>query len=179
MLGFNDGIIPKYVDDTKYLTDNIRSIIGLNNIKTINQNITTKTINAINDIKNLTITYKLYDNKSSYYPSVLCENYEIIKETVNYNISYSDIYDKLTLAKSYDQYFKYGYKTDYLNLLQNNYQIAYNSYSNKYTKVNPKNDKLTLSYSKMQMYNKCAFHYYLTNVLKLDIYKENFSTIIG
>lgn len=40
-------------------------------------------------------------------------------------------------------------------------------------------DKLTLSYSKMQIYNKCAFRYYLTDVLKLDIFEENFSTVIG
>jgi ATP-dependent helicase/nuclease subunit B len=40
-------------------------------------------------------------------------------------------------------------------------------------------DKLTLSYSKMQIYNKCAFRYYLTDILKLDIFEENFSTVIG
>jgi ATP-dependent helicase/DNAse subunit B len=40
-------------------------------------------------------------------------------------------------------------------------------------------DKLTLSYSKMQTYNKCAFRYYLSDILKLDIYEENFSTVIG
>jgi ATP-dependent helicase/nuclease subunit B len=40
-------------------------------------------------------------------------------------------------------------------------------------------DKLNLSYSKMQIYNKCAFRYYLTDVLKLDVFEENFSTIIG
>ena len=31
----------------------------------------------------------------------------------------------------------------------------------------------------MQNYNKCAFKYYLTDILKLDIYEENFSTVIG
>ena len=40
-------------------------------------------------------------------------------------------------------------------------------------------DKLTLSYSKMQIYNKCAFRYYLSDILRLDIFEENFSTVIG
>ena len=31
----------------------------------------------------------------------------------------------------------------------------------------------------MEMYNECAFHYYLSKVLKIDIYEENFKTIIG
>ena len=40
-------------------------------------------------------------------------------------------------------------------------------------------DNIKLSYSKMNIYNKCAFRYYLDNVLNLNIYEESFSTIIG
>ena len=50
---------------------------------------------------------------------------------------------------------------------------------NEYQKINRIMDKLTLSYSKMNVYNKCAFRYYLSEILKLDIFEENFSTIIG
>ena len=31
----------------------------------------------------------------------------------------------------------------------------------------------------MQIYSKCAFRYYLSEILKLDIYEENFSAVIG
>ena len=179
LLGFNEGIIPKYQYDTKYITDNIVKEVGLNTTKIANENIYTKTIKAIDDIKNLVITYKLQDVKNNYYPSTLCQNYEVKKETINYDITYSEIYDKILLAKSYDEYYKYGSKNSNLGILKYNYQIKYNSYSNKFTGINRIMDKLNLSYSKIQIYNKCAFRYYLTDILKLDIYKENFSTTIG
>jgi len=179
LLGFNEGIIPKYQNDTNYITDNIANEVGLNTTKETNSLIKENTIKAIADIKNLIITYKLRDFKNSYYPSTLCEIYEVKKEEISYNITYSEIYDKLLLTKSYDEYYKYGTENNNLNILKNNYQIKYNSYSNKFTGINRAMDKLNLSYSKMQIYNKCAFRYYLTHILKLDIYKENFSTIIG
>ena len=65
MLGFNDGIIPRYEQDTKYITDNISNIIGINNTKIINKNIHNNTINAIKDNKNWVITYNLRDFKNS------------------------------------------------------------------------------------------------------------------
>ena len=179
MIGFNEGIVPKYQSDTSYITDNIVNKVGLNNTKTLNKLLEDKTLKAINDIKNLTITYKLRDYTSSYYPSVLISNFKVIKEKIDYDISYSEIYDKLTLAKLYDDYFKYGSTNERLDILNNNYEIKYNSYSHKYTGIKRTMDKLNLSYSKMQIYNKCAFRYYLTDILKLDIFKENFSTIIG
>ena len=58
------------------------------------------------------------------------------------------------------------------------FKIDYNSYDNRYSLINRVMDKLTLSYSKMQIYNKCAFRYYLSDILKLDIFQENFSTVM-
>ncbi|MBR7041958.1 MAG: PD-(D/E)XK nuclease family protein, partial [Bacilli bacterium] len=78
-----------------------------------------------------------------------------------------------------DDYFKYGYKSNNFDILNNNYKINYNSFNNKYTKIDRVMDKLYLSYSKMNIYNKCAFRYYLSDILKLDIFEENFSTVIG
>ena len=179
MLNFNDGIIPKYEIDNKYITDNITSLVGLNTTTKNNEYIYNKTILTINDIKNLVITYKLRDFKNSYYPSELTEKYPITSNDIDYHTTYSDIYNKLLLAKNYDNYYKYGIKDSTFDLLRNNYQINYNSYNHKYTKINREMDKLTLSYSKMQIYNKCAFRYYLSDILKLDIFEENFSTNIG
>ena len=67
----------------------------------------------------------------------------------------------------------------YFSILYNNYKINYNSYSNKYSKIGRVFDHLTLSYSKMQKYIKCSFQYYLSDVLKLDVFESNFSTVIG
>ena len=179
LLGFNDGIIPKWQQDTKYITDNIRNKVGLKDTKEINKNLFDKTILLLNDIKNLTITYKLNDFKDSFYPSTLSQKYDIIKPNINIKESYSEINDEINLAISYDNYYKYGTKSKDFDILNANYQIPYNTYSNKFTGIKHNHDSLRLSYSKMQTYNKCAFRYYIDNILKLNIYEENFSTIIG
>ena len=41
------------------------------------------------------------------------------------------------------------------------------------------NNELTLSYSSIDNYYKCAFKYYLNNILKIDEFEETFYTIIG
>lgn len=179
MLGFNEGIIPKNYMDTEYITDNICEYVLLDNTRSKNRKLKERIKLVLGDIKNLVITYKLRDYKKGYYPSNLVSLYEVKRIDNDDNISYSSIYDKIRLVSDYDNYFKYGYKSNDLGILRNNYQIKYNSYDNKYTGIDRVMDKLTLSYSKMQIYNKCAFRYYLTDILKLDIFEENFSTIIG
>ena len=179
MPGFNEGLIPQIIMDNNYLTDNICEYIGLNNTRERNKRNRNKTLNIIHDIKNLVITYKLKDDKKSYYPATFVKEFEVKRITDDYDYSYSEIYDKINLVKLYDDYFKYGHKSNNFDILNNNYQIKYNCYDNKYHLINRVMDKLTLSYSTMQTYNKCAFRYYLSNILKLDIYEENFSTTIG
>lgn len=179
MIGFNEGLIPKVEMDNKYITDDLCKCIGLNTTRDINKMVRSKTINIIHDIKNLVITYKLKDDKKSYYSSNLVSEFEIIKIPRNYDYTYSGISNQIELVKQYDDYFKYGYKDNAFDVLNSNYIINYNSYNNKYHKIDRVMDKLTLSYSKMQTYNKCAFRYYLSDILKLDIFEENFSTVIG
>lgn len=179
MVGFNDGIIPNSYKDIDYITDNVKNMINEDMTKDKNMYLREDVLKAIYNIKNLIITYKLRDIKKTFYPSSLCSYFEVIRGEIQDNISYSEVYNKIKLAKSIDDYIKYGYKNNNFDSLYNNFKIDYNSYNNRYTKINRIMDKLTLSYSKMQIYNKCAFRYYLTDILKLDIFEENFSTVIG
>ena len=179
MLGFNEGIIPKKQMDTNYITDNICNLIGLNTSREYNKKIRDKTIEVINDIKNLIITYKIRDDNREYYPSNLCASFNAVRKNIDYHDSYSTTYDKLRLIDMYYNYFKFGYRDSNFDLFNSNYKLKYNNYSNKFSGINRDIDKLYLSYSKMNNYNKCAFKYYLSDILKLDIYEENFSATIG
>lgn len=179
MLGFNDGVIPNSYNDTEYITDNICNLVGKDTIVLKNAILREEIVKKIKDIKNLVITYKEKDMTRSYYPSTLCSYFTVFNGDTWYNYSYSDTYNKIKLMSRYDDYIRYGYVSDDLAFLNNNFKINYNSYQNKYTMINRAMDKLTLSYSKMQIYNKCAFRYYLSEILKLDIFEENFSTAIG
>lgn len=179
MLGFNDGVVPNSYKDIDYITDNIRGYVGMETIEEKNKYLREDILNSLRDIKNLIITYKKSDNKKGYYPSTMCNYFKVIDGNTRYCDSYSDVYNKIKLMREYDKYLKYGVKDDDFDDLYSNFKIDYQSYSNKYTGINRIQDGLTLSYSDMKLYNQCAFRYYLSKILRLDIYEENFSAVIG
>lgn len=184
LMNFNLGVIPKIYKDEDYINDRIKPSYLEN---TVEKNCIEKeiTINSINNIKNLTITYKKKSPTNVYYPSNLVELYELSTDSININKSYSIINDKIKLSNYLDKLVKYGIKDKNLSLLSSNYEIPYLNYSNNYENINKKdlheyiNNKLTLSYTKLEEYNECSFKYYLSNILNLNIFKDNFAAILG
>jgi len=186
VLGFNQGSIPNIYKDEEYITDNICNEVNIE--KTLEKNIKEKEIilNNLKSIKNLTITYKLKTNTDTYYISNLYDEIECNIEKININnYKYSNSLNKIKLGKKLDNLVKYGIIEKDLDLLYSNYNIDYKTFDNKYTKINKDNlhkflnNKLLLSYSSLDNYNKCAFRYYLSNILKISIYEETFMTNIG
>lgn len=187
ILSFNQGIIPKIYKDEDYIDDITKQTLNIDT--SIEKNISEKenTINLIKNIKNCIITYKLKTPFSSFYPSSIIEEFktEVIKEHKYNNITYSETLDKINLTKKLDNLIKYNIKDELLETLYSNYEIPYNTYNNKYTKINKNNllkyinNKLLLSYSSMDNYYHCAFKYYINNILKLNPYEETFYTKIG
>ena len=187
ILGFNQGIIPKIYKDEDYIDDLTKQILNIDT--SIEKNMIEKqnTIKLIKNIKNCIITYKLKTPFSSFYPSSIIEEFktEVIKEHKFNNITYSETLDKINLTKKIDNLIKYNIKDELLETLYSNYEIPYNTYNNKYTKINKNNllnyinNKLLLSYSSMDNYYHCAFKYYINNILKLNPYEETFYTKIG
>lgn len=186
LLGFNQGIIPKIYQDNELIKDKDRPSLGLlTSIQKYKQD-KNYTIKTLQNIKNLTITYKLKDNYNTYYPSPLIEELNIkpiLNPKINYN--YSNDYNKNILTKYLDNYLKFNEINPYLKPLLNTYDIPYKKYDNKYTGIdlndlyNHLNNKLNLSYSSMNNYFNCAFKFYIQNILKLDPFEENFASIIG
>ena len=187
ILSFNQGIIPKIYKDEDYIDDITKQTLNIDT--SIEKNMIEKenTINLIKNIKNCIITYKLKTPFSSFYPSSIIEEFktEVIKEHKYNNITYSETLDKINLTKKLDNLIKYNIKDELLETLYSNYEIPYNTYNNKYTKINKNNllkyinNKLLLSYSSMDNYYHCAFKYYINNILKLNPYEETFYTKIG
>ena len=187
ILSFNQGIIPKIYKDEDYIDDLTKQTLNIDT--SIEKNMVEKenTIKQIKNIKNCIITYKLKTPFSSFYPSSIIEEFktEVIKEHKYNNITYSETLDKINLTKKLDNLIKYNIKDELLETLYSNYEIPYNTYDNKYTKINKNNllkyinNKLLLSYSSMDNYYHCAFKYYINNILKLNPYEETFYTKIG
>lgn len=180
MLGFNDSLIPNSYKDVQYITDNIANLVGLFTTRELNVFLREDIIKNIKNIKNLYISYKERDEKKSYYPSTLCSQMVVIDENnCQYDYSYSEVNNKIKLVRGYDDFIRYGQITKEFGIMNSNFKVNYNSFSNKYVPIDRVVNEMNLSYSKMQIYSKCAFRYYLSEILKLDIYEENFSAIIG
>ena len=188
MLGFNQGIIPKLFKDEDYIEDNIKpDYLDI----TIEKNKKEKedTIKSIKNIKNLTITYKLKNSFTTFYPSNLMDDLDCTVEKIelNYKISYSEISDKINLTNMLDNLIKFGSIDTNLNLLNSNYDIPYNTYSHSFTGLSK--DKLNnfikslnsfnLSYSSMDNYNRCAFRFYIDKILCLKDNLDLFSVTLG
>ena len=84
---------------------------------------------------------------------------------------------KLKTPLYQENYLKEFFKENDLNLLSSNYQIPYMEYDNSYKGVDKKllykyiNNKLVLSYTSFDNYNRCKFKYYLNSILKINIIK--------
>lgn len=187
MMSFNSGCIPIIYKDEDYISDNIKKGLLLDQTNDKNKLVRETTINIIKSIKNLYITYKTSTPFSFFYPSNLISdlNYNEEKGKIDYKTSYSPLADKTKLASCLNKYFKTKQIEDPLKLLYSNYPSSfYNTYSNTFKGINRESFKeykpaFNLSYSSMDVFYKCPFRYYLNEVLKLNIYEDNFSAYIG
>lgn len=181
VMGFNEGILPKIYKDEDFLSDLEKSKLGI--LTSIEKNQLDKELvkSKINR-SNVILTYSVQDK----YPSSLIEemNMEVIKERTEYHNS--DIYNKLLLSRKLDNLIKYNEIDNNLDLLYSNYKdIDYLKYDNKFTGIDKDDfykyidNKLLLSYSSIDNYNRCGFKYYINNVLKLNQFTETFMTYIG
>jgi hypothetical protein len=183
LIGFNLGIIPKFKRDEDYIGDDIKTSL-METSNEYNKIIKDNYVNAINNIKNLTITYKLSSPFSTYTPSFLVSNYTI-RKIDNYISKYSNSNNKLLLAKKIDNLIKFNEKDETLEILFNNYNIDYSAYDNKFTSINNDNllknidNKLNFSYSNITDYYSCPFKFYINNILHINEYKSSLDTFIG
>ena len=145
-----------------------------------------KWLKGIKNTKNLIITTKLTSSLGVHYLSSLNDDLglEIDKPKMDYN--YSNLHNQLLLGEKIDTFIKYGEKEENLELLYSNYpELCYRSYNNDYKMLNEDKlksymkNRLVLSYSAMNTYYQCRFRYYLSNVLKLNIFEETFYTVLG
>lgn len=186
LLGFSQGVFPITEKDEDYLNDTIKEKLGLEITVEKNSNHLESAIRFIKTTKNLIITYPLYNGT----PLEISNLNEVLQypviDKIELTYRYSHLYNQLMLGKRLDDYMKYGVVSDDLSLLQNTYpNNNYLTYNNQYTPIDSnrikqyKKNYFTLSYSSIDNYFHCAFRFYISNILKLNIYEENFMNYIG
>ncbi len=186
LLGFNQGSIPKVFKDEDYISDDLKEILGLDTTLTLNKERISSTTKNINNIKNITISYKKYYMKEEFYSSNLLGEKEFVEKTVDeLNTENSLLYSEIVFAKMLDNLINYDEKNDNLGKYYNSLKIRYRDYDNKYKSINKNdllrnfNNYLLLSYSSINNYFKCQFRYYINNILKLNKYDDSFDAFIG
>ena len=185
LLGFNSNF-PNLDKDINYLNDNDIEEVDLYSTDYKNKRSKIILSNILNSIDNLFISYSLSSPFTSFYKSPLIEEYGLnIVVDSNDNYKCSNKYNKIRLGEMLDNYYVYGEDSKDLEVLNSNYDIPYNVYSNKFTGIN--NDTylknlaypLNLSYTSLNCYNECKFKYYVKYVLKLDTYEDTFPAFVG
>ena len=186
LINYTEGVLPHNYKDEDFLSDNIKSSLGISMSYELNQNSLMSLKRSIKRVKNLIITYPMYDMDSELYLSSSYD--EDILNKIEYKINYlnSNLYNELKLISLLDENKKYGTISDELILLNNQYSdLNYLSFDNKFSGID-KNElneylgnKLSLSYSSLNDYNSCAFKYYLDHVLKVDKFEDTFEITIG
>ncbi len=187
LMNFNSDSMPKTYQDEDYLTDNIKGISKYDTI-TKNKMIKENTLSIIENINNLVITYKKSDGHKECYISALSNelNCKVEKVNIELDISYSKVLSKLEYAKCLYNYETYNIKNDNLLIYSNSIiDENYNTFDNTFKGVDTNNllrylnNKLSLSYSSLNNYNRCPFRYYLESILQIDPFVDNFATYIG
>ena len=187
LIGFNMGNIPKIYKDEDYLSDIEKEKLNIEKSYEKNSLEKNAIINSIKSIKNLFITYKLKTNFDSYMPSLLISDMNLIViKDIEKKYNYSKKYNELLLSEKLDNLIKFGENDKDLGILYSNrLNDNYLKYDNKFKGINKEkfndslNGKLLLSYSSIDNYNRCAFRYYLNNILKITEFEETFAQSIG
>lgn len=186
LIGFNQNELPKLYKDEDYLEDTLKCELGLETSSVRNKNEREKVLAFVKHVKNLVISYPLKHLSNNYYPSsMISENGFGVEPCTLSKKNYSMIYAKIKLTNYLDDFIKYGTVNPNLSLYYSNYKIDYLTYDNKFSGINVNklikrlNNKLILSYSAINNYNKCHFRYYLDNILKINKYEETFQIKVG
>lgn len=184
LLGFNKENIPILYKDDEYFSDKEKEEMGYDSSNTLNINKKIEVIKKIKNIKNIIISYKLYDANNVYTKSDLFSDVNVVKD-YKHLYTNSDMMNKIFLAGMLDDLVKYDVMNDDINLLISNYHIPYMEYDNSYHTIDKDklyrylDNKLLLSYTSLNNYYKCKFKYYLSNVLKINVIRDDFAILVG
>ena len=169
---------PNLVKNYEYLTDQDRISLNLLSILEENKFIMEDALTKLNYYSNLIVSYCATDD-GKFYPSTILNNCHLKEIQILPNYQHSSLYNKLVYARNMDIYYEYGIWENVLNTLYPTYKTCnYRSFNHLFQKFNIPPIK-TLSYSSLDIFNRCPFRFYLANILKLKNNESTFFQNIG
>lgn len=181
VLGAYESAFPLLQKDEQYLSD--QELIKLNLSTSEEQNKIKKELflTKLDWYQNIHMSYPRKDGKLELYlSSILEERKCTIQKMQKESFLHSDRFNQLMLAKKLDTLKKYGTEEENLKELLSTYEsIPYNKYENTFTGVKIPTLPIKLSYTSLDVFFHCAFHYYLEYILKINNFEESLSIKIG
>ena len=186
LLNFNQGSIPNDYKDEDYLNDLEKTILNVNTSIENNKTVHKQIENKIKSVKNLFVTYSVFNLTGEQYISSVYSNDLFIEGEASVSKENSDAYNKLMLTSHLDEFYKFNTINDDLINLYNHYNnFDYGTFKNDFKGLNKKefnsvlNKGLKLSYTNLNDFYNCQFKYYVKNILKIEKYEETFSKTLG
>ncbi len=179
LVNASEGNFPKLVRNYEYLTDYDRLSLGMLSILDENKLIIKDTLLRLNNYSNIFISLSAAEDGKFYLSPILneCLLNEIMMKPSYHN---SCLFNKLLYASNMDLYYEYGIWSDSLNDLYSTYKNSnYKSFKHSFQKFEIKHSITTLSYSSLDIFNRCPFRFYLAYVLKLQNHEATFLQNIG
>ncbi|MCB9498141.1 MAG: PD-(D/E)XK nuclease family protein [Erysipelotrichaceae bacterium] len=182
VLGFREGVFPLSYQDSDYLSDRQKEIIGLNTSLIKGKISEQLLINFFSQENTYYFTYSETYLTNTYHPSPLAKSWMMEKEIAHLpTVFYAKKYAQLIYASLSDRYKFYQEKTSEYLAFDKVLSIPYDTYDNQYSFVSAFNDHALMehSYSDIKSYCACPFQYYLLYGLKLDPFLGNFFSALG
>lgn len=130
-------------------------------------------------LEHVYLSFSEKNYQEQYYVSPLIEILSIKKEKYQFkDIFFSKEHINYFLGKHFDDKKKFSYISPYVaDLDEKDYK--YRNYQHAFQKFSFSIDKIVLSYTSIDLFFHCAFHYYLSNILKIDDHEDTIFSVIG
>ncbi|HPS18643.1 MAG TPA: PD-(D/E)XK nuclease family protein [Bacilli bacterium] len=182
VLGFHEGLFPISYQDNDFLTDQEKSLLGLNTSLDKGKMSIHMLTNFFAQDNAYHFSYSRRHLNNQYYPSPFAKIWGMHIANAELPETYfSHRYAEMTLANLCDLNKFFKEQTEDYRALLDIISIPYDSYDNQFTGAKVFDDSTSLkhSYSSMKAYYACPFQYYLAYGLDLDPFKGNFSSALG
>ena len=182
VLGFAQGIYPESNKDNSFLSDKEKELFGMNTSldKTLIAEDIMQDFFSSNNYFHFSFSHRSLNNKYFLSPWKMAFNLECQKGEFPQNIYSKDMAD-FYYAKALDLKKYYSEYTPEYYALKEISDIPYGIYDNSFTGVNIYNKEqfISYSYSQINTFYQCPFSFYLSRVLDIDPFEDNFYTKFG
>lgn len=185
------GVVPRVIQDDEYLLDKEKEGIGMISSSKKNEIYQKQFVKMIKRSKETVLSFadRYVDHtfvlSSAVINQVALGNIQPQEDSED-TIRFSKTYDQMLYAKLYDDVIKYDVIDPRLHALRkSDLKLEYRSYNNQFKGMDQEDlcsfltEKLSLSYTSLDLYYNCPFAFYVEKVLRIRKNKNELAIFVG